>query len=390
MRIVIILMLGFLLLFPSAMAMEQKWVDDLNKRFPNIGTEFQEAVQQKLTQHGGDLTIEELIQKLVSSPGYSAEKITDAKTFELHSELMLLYPAIGNYTQALAESKLLRDFVLKYPSDDPRVLLTFRGVYAELLIINAHYEEALRECEEMLAYDANEEGSYLSRGVVYVNLRQLDQAFDDLKILLQKPDPKNYAQQLFDFIMNHRQLFQTPQVQKNTLIDVMLRDIEPQHPSRIKIPANVKTEPQTIETPRAISQPREEMKPEFAPEENLQTAAQSLTQFMNLDDAKIAQLLGPPVSESKGEATIEREYNYNGNTLAIGFDQTQHKIISFQMFFLPPVDEVEAFARIGLIRRDLPPAVASNVLKVWKHYGKFSKVRLSINEHKVVAIIVEP
>jgi hypothetical protein len=60
------------------------------------------------------------------------------------------------------------------------------------------------------------------------------------------------------------------------------------------------------------------------------------------------------------------------------------------MFFLPPVDEADAFAHIGLIRHNISPTVASDVLKVWSPYDKFSKVRLSINETKVVAIIVEP
>lgn len=385
--------------------MEQKWIDDLNRRFPNIGTELQEAVQQKLTKYGDDLTVEELIDKLVSSPAYAGNIITDVNTFAIHSELVLLYPVVGKYAEALNASKLLRDFVLRYPPDDPRVLLTFRGVYTELLIINEQYEEALRECEETLALDDDEEGNYLSRGVISVNLGQLDKAFADLKMLIQKPDPKNYAQQLFTFIMDHRQAFQEARVQENTLIDAMLKDFEPQQSSKVKIPANLKTDPQPVESPQITSQetPSEssyqretELRPVTSQEnrnssqEALNNHAASNPGIVYLEYEKIKQVLGIPISETEGEVIIEREYEYNGHTLTIGIDKTTHKIISFQMFFLPPVEEADAFARIGLIRQDIPPTVVSNVLKVWSPYGKFSKVRLSMNEAKVIAMIVEP
>lgn len=387
------------------MAMEQKWIDDLNRRFPNIGTELQEAVQQKVTKYGGELTVEELIDKLVSSPDYTGNTITDAKTFAIHSELVLLYPVVGKYGEALNESKLLRDFVLQYPPEDPKVLLTFRGVYTELLIINEQYGEALQECDETLAFDDDEEGIYLSRGVIYVKLGQLDKAFADLKTLIQKPDPKNYAQQLFAFIMDNRQAFREPQVQENTLIDVMLKDFEPQHSSKIKIPADLKAGTKPIDSPQMTAlqtpseSPREKIEHSPAtsqesitlPQEDLSNqVASSNPGIVYLEYEKIEHVLGTPISETEGETTIEMEYEYNGNILTIGIDKTSHNIISFQMFFLPPVDEADAFAHIGLIWRNIPPTVASNVLKVWSPYDKFSKVRLSINETKVVAIVVEP
>ena len=414
MRLWLLLGIALLLGAPSGMAMEQSRIADLNARFPNIGNELQDAVQQKLTQHGGQLSVAELVARLVGNPAYIKDRITDAKTFELHSELMLLYPALGQYPEALQEAKLLRDFVLTYPPDNPKVVVTFRGVYIELLIINGQYAEALRECEETLALDVNEEGTYLSRGVASVNLGQLAPAFEDLKTLTQQPDPKNYAQQLFEFIMNHREAFRTPQVQKNTMIDVMLKGMAPEPRAKIKIPANAPAataEPPREPVPEATPSPAPPIElhavptpqpvvPQATPTSLSEKAKPALTleaqlrdpllRLVNLDAQSIGQLLGPPLSESKGETTVEREYAYNGNRLAIGFAQTSRQILSLQMFFLPPVTETEAFTRIGLLRRELPATVVGKVLKVWKPYGAFAKVRLSLNEGNVVAIIVEP
>ena len=228
MRIFLKTLMLILLFAESGMAMEQAWVDDLNRRFPGIGEEFRQAVQQKLTQHEETTTVEALIDRLIASPNYTPDKISNAQSFSLHSELMLLHPAVGNYQESLQEAKLLRDFVLKYSAEDERVVQTFRGVYGELLIINGEYEAALQEIEAAITMNPNEEGNYLSRGVAHVKLGQLTDALDDLRILVQKSGEEKHAQQLFGFILAHRQTFQEAQVQKNTMIDVMLRDLEPE------------------------------------------------------------------------------------------------------------------------------------------------------------------
>ena len=411
MRILVVSLLAFILLSLPGMAMEQKWIDELNQRFPGIGHEFQQAVEQKLAQHGGTLSVGELLEKLVSSPDYNPDQIANANAFGLHSELMLLYPAVGKYQEALHEAKLLRDFVLEYSSHDLKVVQTFRGVYVELLIVNEQYEEALQESDKIIALNPDEEGNYLGRGVLFVKLGQLDEAMDALKILIQKPEAARYAQQLFVFIMQNREKFQETQVQKNTMIDVMLRGLEPESQPKIRIPGNLdehvsinkpeqkapqqqttevqipKEKPEEPKTGTSVKQP-----PTAPPKEQpaVDTTIDPIAKLLPLNAEQITQVLGPPLSEDEGDSTLDRDYTYQEHTLTIGFDKANHNIVSLQMFFLPLVDEATAFTRIGLLQRDLPPLISSDVLKVWSPYGNFSKVRLSLNEGKVIAIIVEP
>ncbi|GAK58328.1 flp pilus assembly protein TadD [Candidatus Vecturithrix granuli] len=384
----------WLLLSMPVLAMEQRWIDDLNQRFPGIGYEFREAVQQKLAQHGGDLSAEELIEKLLASPEYAPDAITNARTFGLHSELMLLYPALGKYQDALREAKLLRDFVMQYSAEDLKVLQTFRGVYAELLIINEEYEQALQEIEAVIALNPEEEGNYLGRGVIAVKLGQFEQAMQDLAILIQTPEAEQHAQELFVFLMQHRQKFQKARVQPNTMIDVMLKELEPESAPHIRIPSQLETantSPSSPEQPDQQTTARAETTDQDSPAEPfLKNESEPLTSLTRLNAEQIAQRLGTPLAENESEQTIDRDYTYQDQTLTISFDKEKHQILSFQMFFLPLVDETTAFARMGVLRRDLPPTIATDMLKVWNTYGPFSKVRLSLNEGQVIAMIVEP
>ena len=384
MRITLNVILIIMLLSLPSMAIEQKWIDDLNRRFPGIGDEFQQAVQQKLDQDGGTLGVEELVGKLIASPNYTPGKITNALSFSVHSELMLLYPVLGEYQKSLEEAKLLRDFVLKYSLEDEGVIQTFRGVYAELLIINGQYEEALREIESTITMNPDEEGNYLSRGIAYVKLEQLDEAFENLKILIQKPEAVKYTQQLFVFIMENREVFQEPQVQRNTMIDVMLRELEPEVRPRTRILDDPDRENVQDQTSAESSQQKS-----ATVEENRMTE-ESLAEIMSLDLNSLGQLLGPPVMEYDGEHTLDREYAYQGRTLTIRVDKVSQKILSAQIFFLPPVDEATALAQIGAQQLDIVPTMHSDMLKVWSPYGEFSKLRLSLSEGQVIAVVVEP
>ena len=387
---------------PVMAAIDQKWIDDLNQRFPGIGQEFDLAVQQKLAQYGKAVKVEEVIKTLLGSADYVADQITTARGFTIHSELMLFFPAVGKYQESLQEAKLLRDFTLKHSPDDPRVVQTFRGVYAELLIINEQYEQALREVEETIAINPDEEGNYLSRGVVNVKLGQLEKALEDLHMLIRKPESGKYAEQLFVFIMQHRDLFRDADVQRHTMIDKIVRDLEPKSSGRIRIPANLETSdgtapetpaptPTTMQAPTpepvATTAPAQETPPDIS-EETVGT--DPLLALTGLNADKLSQFLGQPLSETKEDDSIDREYNYQGNTLTISFDKKKKKILSFQMFFVPPVSEATALSSIGIIPRKLEPTIASGLMKVWAPYDKFSKVRLSLNEGNVIAIIVEP
>lgn len=381
---------------PVMAAIDQKWVDDLNQRFPGIGQEFDQAVQQKLAQYGKSVKVEEVIKTLLGSSDYVPDQITTARGFTLHSELMLFFPAVGKYQESLQEAKLLRDFTLKHSPDDPRVVQTFRGVYAELLIINEQYEQALREVEETIAINPDEEGNYLSRGVVNVKLGQLEKALDDLQVLIRKPESGKYAEQLFVFIMQHRALFKDADVQRHTMIDKMVRDLEPKSSGRIRIPANLENDggasadtpaPTPTPEPVAAAAPAQETPPATSAET---AGTDPLLALTGLNADKLSQFLGQPLSETKEDDSIDREYNYQGNTLTISFDKKKKKILSFQMFFVPPVSEATALSSIGIIPRKLEPTIASGLMKVWAPYDKFSKVRLSLSEGNVVAIIVEP
>lgn len=376
------------LLSMSILAMEQRWIDDLNQRFPGIGYEFREAIQQKLAQHGGDLSVEVLIEKLLASPDYAPDAITNARTFGLHSELMLLYPALGQYQDALREAKLLRDFVMQHSTDDMKVLQTFRGVYAELLIINEEYEQALQEIEAVIALNPEEKGNYLSRGVVAVKLGQFEQAMQNLAILIQTPGAEHHSEELFVFLMQYRQKFQKAQVQPNTMIDVMLKKLEPESAPHIRIPSELDTARPAAPLPE---KPKEQTAlPASPPAFPLKNDPEPLATLMKLTPDQAAQLLGSPLTENESDQTIERDYPYQDQTLTISFDKENQQILSFQMFFLPLVDEATAFTRMGVLRRDLPPTITTDVLKVWNTYGPFSKVRLSLNEGQVIAMIVEP
>lgn len=385
--------LWFLLSMPT-LAMEQRWIDDLNQRFPGIGYEFQEAVQQKLAQHGGDLSAAELIEKLLSTPDYAPDTITNARTFGLHSELMLLYPALGKYQDALREAKLLRDFAMRYSAEDLKVVQTFRGVYAELLIINEEYEHALQEIEAVIALNPEEEGNYLGRGVIAVKLGQFEQAMQDLALLIQTPGAEQHAEELFVFLMQHRQKFQKAQVQPNTMIDVMLKELEPESAPHIRIPSKIETAGTPAPSPETPEQqttaPLEEATQASPAEPSLKNESEPLASLTQLNVEQLAQRLGTPLSENESEQTIDHDYTYQNQTLTISFDKETRQILSFQMFFLPLVDEAAAFARMGVLRRDLPPTITTDILKVWNTYGPFSKVRLSLNEGQVIAMIVEP
>ncbi len=394
-KIGMVLCVWMFLVSPAMAAIDQKWIDDLNRRFPGIGEEFEQAVQQKLEQYGKSVKVEEVVKTLLGSSDYVSDEITTARGFTIHSELMLFFPAIGKYQESLQEAKLLRDFTLKHSPDDPRVVQTFRGVYAELLIINEQYEQALREVEETIAINPDEEGNYLSRGVVNVKLGQLEKALDDLQALIRKPEATKYAEQLFVFIMQHRDLFEESDVQKHTMIDKMVRDLEPQSSGRIRIPAGLEKGEDATETPTPTATP--EPVATAAPAQDTPPASQEetagtdpLLALTGLNADKLSQFLGQPLSETKEEDTLDREYNYQGNTLTISFDKKKKKIMSFQMFFVPPVDESMALSNIGIVPRKIEPTITSDLLKVWTPYDKFSKVRLSLNEGKVIAIIVEP
>lgn len=381
------------LVSPVMAAIDQKWIDDLNQRFPGIGNEFDQAVQQKLAQYGPSVKVEEVVKTLLGSADYLPDQITTARGFTIHSELMLFFPALGQYQDSLREAKLLRDFTLKHSPDDPRVVQTFRGVYAELLILNEQYEQALQEVEETIAINPDEEGNYLSRGVVNVKLGQLDRALEDLQILIRKPDAAKYAEQLFVFIMQHRDLFKDTDIQKHTMIDKMVRDLEPKSSGRIRIPANLEqsdNQAANAPTPMPAATPTPEPVATTALPSPNAAGADPLLALTDLDADTLSQLLGKPLSETKEDDTIDREYNYQGNTLTISFDKKKKKIVSFQMFFVPPVSEATALANIGVVPRQLEPTLASDILKVWSPYDKFSKIRLSLNEGKVIAIIVEP
>ena len=379
----IAILLGVLLATLPGMAMEQYWTDDLNTRFPNLGQEFQYVIQQKLSQYGETFTVETLIEKCETHPEYSQEAITNITTFGIHSDLTVLYPAVGRYEEALHEAKLLRDFVLAYPPEDPQVVVTFRGVYTELLIVNGQYEEALQECEETLALAPDEEGIFLSRGVAYTHLHRLDEAVEELKTLIKKPDPKNYAQQLFEFVMTKRHTFQEARVQRNTMIDVMLRELEPQHRAQVKIPTSISVESSSEADISHSSSKSEIAHTDIGPPPPLNT-------LLHLNPKQLIKKLGQPLAESDGETTIDREYVYNGRTLTITFDKQTQCLVSLQLFFLPPVDETEAFALIGLPGQNPPSTIMTESLKVWSPYEDFSKVQLVLHEQKVMAVIIQP
>ena len=400
MRISLSVVLCVLFWALPGLAMEQEWIDDLNRRFPGIGNEFEMAVRQKLSQHGDSIGEKDLIEKLLASSDYSPDSISNAKSFSLHSELMLLYPAVGEYEKALHEAKLLRDFILQHSPDDERVVQTFRGVYAELLIINGRYEEALEEIERTIALNADEVGNYLSQGVAYVKLQRLEDALESLKTLIQKPDAVKYAQELFVFIMKNRSAFQETQVQKNTMIDVMLRELGPETDATIRVPpdsAETQENPQGAKLQDSSSSSVESSAssaPEAQPAAPTQKRRQekvALAVLSSLDAEQITQLLGPPLLETEEGVTLDRDYHYQGETLSISFDKESREVVSFQMFFLPPVNEAQALSQIGLPEdADAVPTINSDMLKVWGPYGQFSKLRLSLSEGQVIAIIVEP
>lgn len=376
--------------YPLA-AMEQRWVDDLNARFPKLGDEFQQAVAQKLAQYPPETAIEDALAKLTAHPDYAANQISNTKSFGLHSELLILYPAIGQYDQALHEAQLLRDFVIANPPENQEIMVTFRGVYAELLIVNERYDEALQECAASQTLAPEEEGIYLSRGAAYVHIGDLERVLENLAVLLRAPDDKAYARQLFDFLMLHRQRFQTPQIQANTMIDVMLRDLAPEQ-TRTSITITAPT-PEALSSSESGGSPA--TPPSITPTPEPQRlkeseAADPLALLLDASQESQVQILGPPVSETLSDATLSQDFQYNGHTLTLTRDRQTQKILSCSMFFLPPVSEIEAFAHIGVHRRNLPPTLSTNAVKAWMPYGPFAKVRISLNAEDVLAIVVQP
>ncbi len=383
------LLLCFCGTFPTS-GMDQHWIDDLNTRFPNLGDEFQQAVAHKLAQYPPETSIDDVIVSLTSHPDYSLRQITNTTTFGLHSELMVLYPAVGEYEKALQEAKLLRDFVVANPPANQEVVVTFRGVYAELLIVNGRYEDALQECAESRSLAPEEEGIYLSQGVAYVHTGDLARVLENVGILVQTPDPKLYARQLFDFLLLHRHRFQNAHIQANTMIDVMLRDLAPeQRRTAITISAP---------TPLPTSIPSPKIGPSTRPSPASPTRGGSkkpegdvpLAMLLAASQENQAQLLGAPISESATETALIQEFQYKNHTLTINRDKQTRKILSCSMFFLPPVSEVDAFAHIGLQWRDVPPTLLTNTVKAWTPYDSFAKVRISLNHDNVLAIVVLP
>lgn len=381
------------------LAMEQRWVDDLNARFPQLGDEFQRAVAQKLASYPPETSPDDLIARLTAHPEYATQQITNTETFGLHSELMVLYPAVGEYEKALQEAKLLRDFVIANPPDDPNVVVTFRGVYAELLIVNKWYDEALQECRKSQEIAPEEEGIYLSKGVVYTHLGDLEKVLENLGILTRSPDPQSYAQQLFDFLILHRHRFQKPQIQENTLIDVMLKDLAPeQGRTTIKIPAPTPLPTQspvpTITPSPATITPSPSPTTLPAAPTSIATSTPKetvlLATLLAASQETQEQILGEPLTETISDTTLIQEYLYKGYTLTINRDKESYHILSCSMFFLPPVGEVEAFTHIGLPWRNIPPTLLTNSIKVWTPYDSFAKVRISLSQDDVLAIIVEP
>ncbi len=376
-------------------AMEQHWIDDLNARFPKLGDEFQQAVMQKLAQYPPETSIEDVIAKLTVHADYGSGHITDTKSFGVHSELMILYPAIGQYENALREAQLLRDFVVANPPDNQDVVMTFRGVYAELLIVNERYAEALQECAESQALAPEEEGMYLSQGVIAIHTDNLAHALENIGILVQAPDKKEYAQQLFDFLMLHRHRFQTAQIQANTMIDVMLRDLAPEQkrtPIKISIPPL--GPPSESAAPALQPTATPTLQPATPPSarERIQEPEgdDPLAIVLTASPERQAQLLGTPVSEAFTETTSTQDFQYNGQTLTITRDRQTQQILSCSMFFLPPVSEIEAFSHIGVYWRNLLPTLLTNAVKTWMPYGPFTKVRISLNQQDVLAIVVQP
>ncbi len=401
MRICPTVVLCLLILAMPASAMDQQWIDDLNQRFPGIGNEFEMAVRQKLSPYGETADPQEIITTLLADPDYVPDRIANARSFSAHSELMLLYPAIGEYEKSLKEAKLLRDFILRHSPEDERILQTFRGVYSELLLVNGQYEEALKEIEQTIAIDPSEAGNYLSQGVAYVRLQRLEDALDSLKILVQHPDGLKYAQQLFVFIMEHRRVFQGAQLQKNTMIDVMLKEIDSESSAATHLLTEVSNAPDNRQKaehqpPASSSVPTASTPTPSKSEKSSRPAAaapslRSLTALKGLNAEQVSKLLGPPLMESEGATTFDRDYPFRGETLNISFDKKTRQSVSFQMFFLPPVDQNRAFAQIGLKEEaGAVPVIDNDMLKVWGSYGPFSKLRLSLSEGRVIAVIVEP
>ena len=411
--------------------MEQRWIDDLNSRFPGIGDEFQQAVQKQLARSRANVPLEERIRQLTSHPDYAPQSITNTAAFGLHGELMVLYPALGKYQEALQEAKLLRDFVIANPPDTPDVIVTFRGVYTELLIVNEHYEQALEECHATLEIAPDGEGVYLSQGVIHTHLGNLDQAFESLKTLIELPDPKAYAQELFTFILANRSRFQRTQVQTDTLIDVILRNMQPRRPTQIVIPIKSPSPTTTpLESPSPTASPLKSPSPTATPQSAtmfppiptlpsmpgpppISASAESqstpipspepapttraepvtpdpLAALLVLGEKDLRQTLGPPIAEVDDDETLMQDYVYNGYTLTLHRDKQRLDIASLSMFFLPPVQESEAFTRMGLHWRDIPPDLQTQSVKVWTPYGPFAKVRISLNENDVIAITVRP
>jgi tetratricopeptide (TPR) repeat protein len=413
------------------MAMEQRWIDDLNGRFPGIGDEFQQAVQKQLARSRESVSLEERIRQLTSHPDYDPQSITNTAAFGLHSELLVLYPALGKYQDALQEAKLLRDFVIANPPDTPDVIVTFRGVYTELLIVNEHYEQALEECHATLEIAPEGEGVYLSQGVIYTHLGNLEQAFESLKTLIELPDPEAYAQELFAFILTNRSQFQRTQIQADTLIDVILSNMQPRRPTPIVIPIKNPSPTTTpLESPLPTASPLKSPSPTATPQSApmlppiptlpsmpgpppIPVSAESqvtpmpspepvpttiaepiapdpLAALIVLDEKDLRQALGSPIAEIDDDETLMQDYAYNGYTLTLHRDKERLDIVSLSMFFLPPVQESEAFTNMGLHWRDIPPDLQTQSVKVWTPYGPFAKARISLNENDVIAITVYP
>lgn len=380
----LILMIGWgCCLAGPLLALDRAWIDDLNQRFPGLGDEYQQAVAHKLAAYPAGTSVDDVIAELTARPAFDAHRITTTAGFGLHSDLMILYPVVGRYDDALQEARLLREVVLANPPDDQAVELTVRGVYAELLIVNERYAEALAECGEAGALAPEHEDLALCEGVAAVHAGELERVLAALGRLLRAPDPENYARQLCDLLLRHRARFQGAQVQTNTMIDMMLRDLESvQERAPITLAAPAADDRATA----AVSEDQE--RPPPPPKD--EPADDPLWQLVNASPEQQADILGEPLSETLVDGTRIQEFRYHGQRLTVHRESRTSQIVSCSMLFVPPVSEFEALAHIGLRQRRRSPAVATASVKSWMPYGPFAKVRMALSAGRVLTVVVYP
>ncbi len=110
---------------------------------------------------------------------------------------------------------------------------------------------------------------------------------------------------------------------------------------------------------------------------------------MKLTSDQAAQLLGSPLTENEVIKRLMRDYPSHEQTMRSVLIRKISRFSRIQMFFCLS-DEATAFNRMGFLRRIRPPTMHNGHLKRLENFGPFSKVRLSLNEGQVIAMIVEP